>query len=56
VVIEDCTSSRRERDKRAALKRLQSEGILMSTYESILFELTREAGTETFKAISRLVK
>jgi nicotinamidase-related amidase len=56
VVIEDCTSSRRERDKRAALHRLQAEGILITTYESILFELTREAGTDTFKAISRLVK
>jgi nicotinamidase-related amidase len=56
VVIEDCTSSRRERDKRIALRRFQTEGIRLTTYESILFELLREAGTETFKAISRLVK
>jgi len=56
VVIEDCTSSRRENDKRIALQRLQAEGILISTCESILFELTREAGTDTFRAISRLVK
>lgn len=56
VVIEDCTSSRRENDKRIAFQRLQTEGILISTYESILFELTREAGTDTFRAISRLVK
>ncbi len=56
VVIENCTSSRRENDKRIAFERLHAEGILVSTYESILFELTREAGTETFRAISRLVK
>jgi nicotinamidase-related amidase len=56
VVVEDCTSSRRERDRRIAVQRLQTEGILVSTCESILFELTREAGTELFKGISRLVK
>jgi nicotinamidase-related amidase len=56
VVIENCTSSRRENDKRIALQRAHAEGIRVCTYESILFELTREAGTDTFKAISRLVK
>jgi nicotinamidase-related amidase len=56
VVVQDCTSSRRENDKHMAVQRLHAEGILVSTYESILFELTREAGTDTFKAISRLVK
>lgn len=56
VVIENCTSSRRENDKRIAFERFCAEGILVSTYESILFELTREAGTEIFKAISNLVK
>jgi nicotinamidase-related amidase len=55
VVIEDCTASRRENDRRTALKRLHAEGILISSYESILFELMQEAGTETFRAISRLV-
>jgi len=55
VVIEDCTSSRRENDRRTALTRLHAEGILISSCESILFELMQEAGTETFKAISRLV-
>jgi nicotinamidase-related amidase len=55
VVIQDCTSSRREADKRIALQRLQTEGVLISSFESILFELMREAGTETFRAVSRLV-
>ncbi len=56
VVLEDCTSSRRAGDKLIAFQRLAREGILVSTCESILFELTRSAGTDTFKAISRLVK
>lgn len=55
VVVQDCTSSRRETDKQTALHRLQAEGILITSFESILFELLREAGTETFRAISRLV-
>jgi nicotinamidase-related amidase len=55
VVIEDCTSCRRENDRRTALRRLHAEGILISSYESILFELMQEAGTVTFRAISRLV-
>jgi nicotinamidase-related amidase len=55
VVVQDCTSSRRETDKQTAVHRLQAEGVLITSFESILFELLREAGTETFKAISRLV-
>jgi isochorismate hydrolase len=55
VVIEDCTSCQRENDKRVALQRLRAEGILLSTCESILFELMREAGTDTFRAVSKLV-
>ncbi|MBZ4653695.1 MAG: hydrolase [Peptococcaceae bacterium] len=56
VVIEDCVSSRKESDRRVALERMRQEGAIVSTYESILFELCRYAGTDTFKAISRLVK
>ena len=39
-----------------AMERFRLEGILMTSYESILFELTRSAGTSEFKAISKLVK
>lgn len=56
VVIEDCISSRRLNDKRVALRRMIQEGVMLSTYESILFELCMVAGTDQFKAISRLVK
>lgn len=56
VVLEDCISSRSIEDKRVAILRMRSEGAVISTCESILFELTRVSGTEEFKAISRLIK
>ena len=56
VVIADCVSSRSPSDKHIALERMRQEGAIISTYESILFELARVAGTDTFKTISKLVK
>ena len=43
-------------DKTIAIERMRQEGAIISSMESILFELTRISGTETFKAISKLVK
>jgi nicotinamidase-related amidase len=56
VVVENCISSRKSRDKKTAVERMKQEGAVIATYESILFELTRFAGTSQFKEISRLVK
>jgi hypothetical protein len=56
VVVQDCVSSRKLNDKLVALDRINKAGGIITTYESILFELTRFAGNETFKAISHLVK
>lgn len=56
VVVEDCISSRKKHDKKIALERMKQEGAIVTTSESILFELLREAGTETSKKIQRLVK
>ncbi len=56
VLIGDCISSRRNSDKETAIRRLQAEGAVLSSYESILFELCRSAGNDVFKSISRLVK
>jgi len=56
VVIEDCTSSRKPRDKTIAIERMRQEGAIISSYESLLFELARISGTPEFKAISKLVK
>ncbi|MCX6248541.1 MAG: hydrolase [Bacteroidetes bacterium] len=56
VVVEDCVSSRNENDKRTAIQRMRQEGAIITTTESILFELLRYSGTEQFRGISRLVK
>lgn len=56
VVVGDCTSSRNPGDKDIAIERMRQEGAIISSYESILFELARVSGTPEFKTISKLVK
>lgn len=56
ILVEDCIGSRKARDREVALKRAVTEGAMLTTYEAILFELTRVAKTEQFKEISRLIK
>lgn len=56
IVIADAVSSRNLYDKEIALKRMENEGVMLSTVESILLEMCRVSGTDSFKAISRLIK
>ncbi|MCK3682735.1 isochorismatase family protein [Maribellus sp. YY47] len=56
IVVMDCVSSRSPENLELAKERFRHEGIMMTSYESILFELTRAAGSDEFKAISKLVK
>ena len=56
VLVADCVSSRSPVDLKFALKRARDEGAVVTTAESLLFELLRVAGGDTFKAISKLVK
>jgi nicotinamidase-related amidase len=56
IIVEDCVSSRSADDKRIAIERLRHAGAIITSSESILFELLRVAGTEQFKSISALVK
>jgi nicotinamidase-related amidase len=56
VIVEDCVSSRNLNDKVMAVYRMRKMGAVITTYESILFELLRYSGTEEFKSISKLVK
>lgn len=56
ILVMDCISSRKETDKEGAILRAQQEGVLLTTSEALLFELTRTAGTPVFKEISRLIK
>lgn len=56
VVVADCVSSRKPEDKAVAIVRVRQEGAIVTTSESLLFELCRFAGSDSFKAISKLVK
>ena len=56
VVVEDCIASRRPNDKAVALERMRKTGAIITTLESILFELTGAAGSDQFKQISKLIK
>jgi len=56
VVVEDCIGSRKPNDKNIAVARMRQSGAIITTYESILFELLRYSGTDEFREISRLVK
>jgi nicotinamidase-related amidase len=56
IIVEDCISSRKPNDKLIAIERMRQEGTRITTMESLLFELTRCAGNEIFKNISRVVK
>lgn len=55
-VVEDCTGSRHAEDARCAMRRMEHAGIVISTAESVAFEWCERAGTEVFKALSRLVR
>lgn len=56
VVVQDCVGSRSKNDKEIAIERMKKAGAIITTYESILFELCRISGTVPFKTISNLVK
>lgn len=55
-VVADAVSSRTARNRDIALSRLAAEGARLTSTEMALFEMTVEAGTAAFKAISTLVK
>ena len=56
LLVEDCISSRKPNDKEVAIRRMLEEGAIVTTYESLLFELLKIAGTEESKRIQRLIK
>ncbi|WP_290598109.1 MULTISPECIES: isochorismatase family protein [unclassified Archaeoglobus] len=55
-VAADCIGSRRSYDKDIAIMRMQSEGIRLTTSESIIYEITESAEHPAFKEILEIVK
>lgn len=56
TVVDDAVSSRTQRNQQIGVRRMVAEGASLSSAEMILFELTGTAGTDEFRAISKLVK
>lgn len=56
VVCADAAGSRSPRSCAVALDRLRHEGAVVSTVESVLFELCGRCGTPRFKAMLALIK
>lgn len=55
-VVADAISSRTPENKKIAIERLRQAGAFIVSSEMILFQLIEEAGTDEFKAISKLIK
>ncbi|MCS7049483.1 MAG: isochorismatase family protein [Verrucomicrobiae bacterium] len=55
-VCADAVTSRRELDYLIAIERMRDCGAVITTVESAVFELLRQAGTDTFKACLPLFK
>mmetsp|Transcript_21488 Transcript_21488/g.52611 ORF Transcript_21488/g.52611 Transcript_21488/m.52611 type:complete len:183 (-) Transcript_21488:414-962(-) len=55
-VLADGVSSQRALDRSAALQRMQGAGAVVTTSESVLFELMKTKDNPVFKAISELSK
>lgn len=56
VLIADCVGSRKPKDTEIALARMTQAGVILTTYESFLFEVLTNAKHEKFKEISKIVK
>lgn len=52
----DCISSRSQNDFLWAAERMEKAGAVMTTYESVLYELLKDSKADGFREISRIVK
>jgi len=56
AVVADAISSRQGGNARLALERMARHGVEVVTTEMVVFEWLGVAGTDQFKALSRLIK
>jgi nicotinamidase-related amidase len=55
-VVADAVGSRAESNRELALRKAERAGAILTSVETVLFELVREAGTPEFKVLQGLVK
>lgn len=56
VIAVDAVGSRNRLDRDVALERMRQAGVVPSTVESLIFELTLRSGTPEFKQILQLIR
>ena len=52
----DCVQSRTRENREISLRRMEKAGIVVSSYESMLYDMLGSAKAPEFKAISAIVK
>ncbi len=55
-VVADAVSSRTQKNHEFGLRAMETRGAKLTTVEMALFELLEEAGTDSFRRISRIIK
>jgi len=55
-VVADAVCSRKKLDWETSLRWMEKKGAIISTTEIVAFQLLREAGTEEFRRLSKLLK
>ncbi len=55
-VVEDAVGSRTKENKNNGLRLMENMGAIITNVETVLFDLLKRAGTDEFKAVSKLVK
>ncbi len=56
VLLVDCVSARSRRDHKVAVRRMEAAGVLLATWESVVYEWLGGASHPSFKSILPLVK
>ncbi|MFC1884065.1 hydrolase [Thermodesulfobacteriota bacterium] len=55
-VVSDAVSSRTPQNKEVGLTKMKGEGIALTSVETAIFELLKDAGHEKFKGILKIIK
>ena len=54
-VLSDCVSSERERDYLQAIRRMEHAGVVVTTYESCLYEIMKGAKYPGFRDVQKII-
>lgn len=56
ILVEDCVSSRKSSDRETAINRMRQEGVTITSFESLLFELMETSLCPEFREVQKLIK